>query len=480
MAPSPTGDLHVGNARTALCNYLMARGLGGAFILRVEDTDAQRSDASHEEGIYEGLRWLGLDWDEGPNVGGPFGPYRQSERQDIHGDAVRQLLATERAYYDYTTADERAAEREAQRAEGRPQRYSGIGRHFTSAEIAERKAAGVVPAVRFRAEPKPVQFDDIVLGRIRVGPDEVDDFVIARGDGSALYNMAVVVDDQHMRISHVVRGKDHVSNTFRQVLLYDALGWTAPAFAHLPLVVNRRRQKFSSRDGAQWVGEYRTQGYLPEALVNFLVFLGWAPGDEREIFSLDELVQEFRLERVNRADAVFDPQRLDHFNGVWIRRLDLEELAERAWPYAAAGGLDLGSDQRPYFTAALELEYERLSHLNRTAELMDFFFDDDLDPDMGQVRFRRHSPAETARALERVAALVAESEPFDDPTLEAAMRALAADLNWKAGDLFMPVRIAVTGRRATPPLFATMEVLGRQRCQERLQRALAGLANLAA
>ncbi len=480
MAPSPTGDLHVGNARTALCNYLMARRVGGAFILRVEDTDAQRSDASHETGIYEGLRWLGLDWDEGPDVGGPFGPYRQSERQDIHREAVQQLLARDRAYYDYTTAEERAAERERQRAEGRPQRYSGMGRHFTDAEIAERKAAGVVPAVRFRADPKPVRFDDIVLGTIRAGPEEVDDFVIARGDGSALYNMAVVVDDEHMRISHVVRGKDHVSNTFRQVLIYEALDWTPPAFAHLPLVVNRRRQKFSSRDGAQWVGEYRSDGYLPEALVNFLVFLGWSPGDEREIFSLDELVQEFRLERVNRADAVFDPQRLDHFNGVWIRRLDLADLAERAWPYAAAGGLDIGPDQRTYFTSALALEYERLSHLNRTAELMDFFFDEDLDPDMGQVRFRRHSAAETASALERVATLVDETEPFDDPTLEAAMRALAADLNWRAGDLFMPARIAVTGRRATPPLFATMEVLGRQRCRDRLRRALAGLAKLAA
>ncbi|MDE0229170.1 MAG: glutamate--tRNA ligase family protein, partial [Spirochaetaceae bacterium] len=284
---------------------------------------------------------------------------------------------------------------------------------------------------------------------------------------------------EHMRISHVVRGKDHVSNTFRQVLLYEALGWTPPAFAHLPLVVNRRRQKFSSRDGAQWVGEYRTQGYLPEALVNFLVFLGWAPGDEREIFSLEELVQEFRLERVNRADAVFDPQRLDHFNGVWIRRLDLDDLAERAWTYATAGGLELSADQRGYFRSALELEYERLSHLNRTAELMDFFFDDDLVPDMRQVRYRRHSAAETARALELVAGLVDATEPFDDPTLEARMRALASDLGWKAGDLFMPTRIAVTGRKATPPLFATMEVLGRQRCRERLQRALAGLAKLA-
>jgi glutamyl-tRNA synthetase len=480
MAPSPTGDLHVGSARTALFNYLMARRVGGAFVLRIEDTDAQRSDPTREAGIFDGLRWLGLNWDEGPDVGGPYGPYRQSERTDVHREAVQQLVAGGHAYYDYTTAEERAEERERQRAEGQPQRYSGMGRDFTAAEIAERRAAGVIPAVRFRHEPQPVRYEDVVLGSIQVGPDDIDDFVIARGDGSALYNMAVVVDDHHMKISHVVRGKDHVSNTFRQVLLYEALGWTPPVFAHLPLVVNRRRQKFSKRDGAQWVGEYRTQGYLPEALANFLIFLGWAPGDEREIFSLDELVQEFRLERVNRADAVFDPQRLDHFNGVWIRRMDLEDLADRAWPYAVDGGLDLDAAQRAYFTSALALEFERLSHLNRTAELMDFFFDDDLDPDMGQVRFRRHSPAETAGALERVAVLVDEADPFDDPTLEAAMRTLATDLNWKAGDLFMPVRIAVTGRRATPPLFATMEVLGRRRCRSRLQRALAGLAKLAA
>ena len=479
MAPSPTGDLHLGSARTALFNYLMARRDGGVFIVRVEDTDAQRSDPTREAGIYDGLRWLGLHWDEGPDVGGPYGPYRSSERHESHREAIQQLLAAGCAYYDYTSAQERAAEREQQRAEGQPQRYSGIGRHFTAGQIAERQAGGVVPAVRFRTEPQALQFDDIILGSISVGPGDVDDFVVARGDGSALYNMAVTVDDHHMRISHVVRGRDHVSNTFRQLLIYQALGWTRPAFAHLPLVLNRRRQKFSKRDGAQWVGEYRTRGYLPEAMVNFLIFLGWSPGDERELFSLDELATEFALERVNRADAIFDSQRLDHFNGVWIRRLDLQDLAERAWSYAAAGGLELAADQRPYFTSALELEYERLSHLDQTAELMEFFFDDDLDPDMRQARFNRHDASETARALERVAALVDETEPFDDPTLEAGLRALARDLNWRAGDLFMPIRIAVTGRRATPPLFATMAVLGRRRCRERLQRALAGLAKLA-
>ena len=433
MAPSPTGDLHVGGARTALFNYLMARRVGGAFVLRIEE----------------------------------------SERSEVHREAVQALLSSGHAYRDYTTAEERAAEREQQRADGRPQRYSGIGRHFTDAEIAERQAAGVVPAVRFRTEPRELRFDDVVLGSISTGADDIDDFVIARGDGSALYNMAVTVDDHHMRISHVVRGRDHVSNTFRQLLIYDALGWTTPVFAHLPLVLNHRRQKFSKRDGAQWVGAYRTRGFLPEAMLNFLIFLGWAPGDERELFSLDELVQEFRLTRVNRADAIFDPQRLDHFNGVWIRRLDLGDLAERAWSYATAGGLELAADQRPYFRSALELEYERLSHLDQTAELMAFFFDEHLEPDMRQVRYRRHTVAETAKALERVAALVDDVQPFDDPTLESEMRSLA-------GDLFMPVRIAVTGRRATPPLFATMAVLGRQRCRVRLQRALSGLEKLAA
>ncbi len=480
MAPSPTGDLHVGGARTALFNYLMARRAGGSFVLRVEDTDALRSDPAKEAGIYDGLRWLGLHWDEGPDIGGPYGPYRQSERGEVYREAVGALLDSGQAYYDYTTAEERAAERERQRAQGQTQRYSGMGRRFSAADIARRQAAGVVPAVRFRSESRSVSFHDVVLGSITVGPDDVDDFVIARGDGSALYNLAVTVDDHYMRISHVVRGRDHVSNTFRQVLLYQALGWPPPVFAHLPLVVDLRRQKFSKRDGAQWVGAYRTQGYLPEAMLNFLIFLGWAPGDEREIFSVDELTAEFRLERVNRADAVFDVQRLDYFNGVWIRRLDVDDLAARARPYAARGGLTVAPDQHEYFAAGLALEQERLSHLSQTADLMDFFFDDALQPDMRQVRFRRHDPAAAAAALRRVAELVRTVDPFDDPTLEAAMRALAAELGWKAGDLFMPVRVAVTGRRATPPLFATMAVLGRQRCQERLRRALASLAECSA
>ena len=480
MAPSPTGDVHIGSARTALVNYLVARQSGGAFILRVEDTDAERSDPATEAGIYEGLGWLGLQWDEGPDTGGPYGPYRSSERHEFHSQAIRELLEQDAAYYDYTTAEERAAERTEQQQSGKPPRYSGIGRHFTAAQIAERKAAGVVPAVRFKTEPQDLIFDDGVFGRISINAREIEDFVIARGDGSALYNLAVVVDDHAMAITHVVRGNDHVANTPRQLLLYRALQWDPPAFTHLPLVVNQKRQKLSKRDGAQSLGEFRRLGYLPEAVVNFLIFLGWATGDEREIFSLDELTHEFNIGRVNRADAVFDLQRLDHFNGVWIRGLDLDTLAERALPYAASGGLQISDERRDYFRDALALEQERIAHLNEVAGLMKFFFDDDLDPDVSQMKFGKHDAVAISAALERVVELVRDVPDFAAEVLETRMRALADELEWKSGDLFMPVRVAVTGRRAPPPLFVTMAVLGRERCLTRLTRARSNLADLAA
>ncbi|MCY4110906.1 MAG: glutamate--tRNA ligase [Chloroflexi bacterium] len=477
MAPSPTGDIHIGNARTALMNYLLARQSGGTFILRVEDTDRERSDAQKEAGIYDGLRWLSLDWDEGPNVGGPYGPYRQSERHEVHREAIEALLASNAAYYDYTTAEERAAEREAQIARGQTPRYSGSGRSLTSAQIAERQAAGVVPAVRFASGSGAVGFEDGVFGPLETDASEIEDFVIARGDGTALYNMAVVADDRSMAITHVVRGADHTSNTFRQVLLYRALGWEPPQFAHLPLLLNKRRQKLSKRDGSQWLGEYRAQGYLPEAVVNFMVFLGWSPGDERELFSLDDLVDEFSLERVNRADAVYDVQRLDHFNGVWLRQLDMDALAERALPFARDGGLSVDESQRDYFQQALALEQERIGHLSDVPDVMGFFFDEDLDPDVELMRFKRHDRAETAAALTTVEGLVRELPEYTIEAIEAMLRGLAERLGWKTGDLFMPIRIAVTGRRATPPLFETMAVLGRERCLLRLQRARAKLGD---
>jgi len=341
--------------------------------------------------------------------------------------------------------------------------------------VGGRQAAGGGPAVRFASGSGAVGFEDGVFGPLETDASEIEDFVIARGDGTALYNMAVVADDQSMAITHVVRGADHTSNTFRQVLLYRALGWEPPQFAHLPLLLNKRRQKLSKRDGSQWLGEYRAQGYLPEAVVNFMVFLGWSPGDERELFSLDELVAEFSLERVNRADAVYDVQRLDHFNGVWLRRMDMDTLAERALPFARDGGLSVDDAQPGYFQQALALEQERIGHLIDVPDMMGFFFDDNLDPDVELMRFKRHDRAETAAALTTVEGLVRELPEFTIGAIEVMLRGLAERLGWKTGDLFMPIRIAVTGRRATPPLFETMAVLGRERCLVRLQRARAKL-----
>ncbi len=475
FAPSPTGGPHVGNIRTAIFDWLFARGNGGSFIIRVEDTDQARKVEGATDEVLEALRWLGIDWDEGPDVGGPFGPYRQSERRESHRVAIEVLLESGAAYYDYTTAEERAAEREEQIARGETPRYSGKGRTLTAAQSGERKAAGAVPAVRFASTPGPVWFDDDVRGRLKTDGAEIDDFVIARGDGSALYNMAVVADDRSMAVTHVVRGADHMSNTFRQVLLYRALGWEPPRFAHLPLLLNMKRQKLSKRDGSQWLGEFRAQGYLPEAVINYMVFLGWAPGDERELFSLDELVAEFTLERVNRADAMYDVQRLDHFNGVWLRRFDMNTLAERALPFARAGGLEIGNGDVAYFQRALALEQERFGHLTDVPDMMAFFFDDDLDPDVEQMRFTRHDRTETSAVLASVSTRARTLADFSVEALEVVLRGLAAELEWKPGDLFMPIRIAVTGRRATPPLFETMAVLGQERCLTRLARARAKL-----
>ncbi len=480
MAPSPTGDIHVGSARTALINFLVARGGGGAFVLRIEDTDAERSDPAKEAGICEALRWLGLHWDEGPDTGGAYGPYRQSERREFHSEAIASLLAGGMAYEDFTTASERAAEREEHQRSGQTPRYSGRGRYFTRAEIAERRAAGVVPAVRFKTEPGDLAFQDTVFGPLSVQTSDIEDFVIARGNGSALYNLANTVDDHGMSITHVLRGMDHLPNTFRQLLLYRALGWEAPRFAHLPLVVSGRRQKLSKRDGAQWVGEFRDLGYLPEAVVNFLIFLGWAPGDEREIFSLDDLIRDFSLARVNRADAVFDSQKLDYFNGVWIRRLDITALAARARPFAEDGGIELSPQRYPQFQAALALEHERLRHLTDVPDMMSFFLADELDPDMTLLKFNKHDPAAIDAALARVESIVRELDDFTAAQLEPRLRGLADELGWKTGDLFMPIRVAVTGRRATPPLFDTMAVVGRERCLRRLACALVNLKALAA
>ncbi|MGZ6297452.1 MAG: glutamate--tRNA ligase, partial [Candidatus Limnocylindrales bacterium] len=337
IAPSPTGPLHIGTARTALFNFLFARRHGGTFILRLEDTDVARSTVAYERDILDGLHWLGLEWDEGPEVAGqpargPFGPYRQMERLPLYRDAADRLLAEDKAYPCYCTTKELAADRAAQEAARQPPHYVGRCAHLSPDERRAREAQGLRPAIRFRVGEGIVAFDDLVRGRVEIDASALGgDLVIVRSDGTPLYHFTVVVDDALMAITHVIRGEDHLSNTPKHILLFRALGAPLPAFAHLPLILNPDRTKMSKRKSQTAIGEYIAQGFVKEAIVNHLALLGWASGvaEEEEIYSLEQLAQVFDLDRVHRGGAVFDRERLEWLNGQWIRRLPPEELVLR-------------------------------------------------------------------------------------------------------------------------------------------------------
>ena len=487
IAPSPTGPLHIGTARTALFNYLFARRHGGTFILRLEDTDVARSSIAYEKDILDGLHWLGLHWDEGPEVAGqaargPHAPYRQMERLPSYTDAAARLIAEDRAYPCYCTADELAADRAAQQAAHEPPRYVGRCARLTADERAARVAEGRPAAIRFRIGQGSVAFDDLVRGRVEIDTSALGgDLVIVRGDGTPLYHFTVVVDDAAMQISHVIRGEDHLSNTPKHILLFRALGAPEPRFAHLPLILNPDRTKMSKRKGQTAISDYIAQGFVREALVNYLALLGWSTGTEEEILSLDELAARFDVEHIQKAGAVFDRERLEWLNGQWIRRLDADELIDRLRPFLQAD-LEAGLiDRRPAddeMCALLPVIQERLPTLGAVGELVGFLFVDRVELEIASLVPKRWDRA-TARdglvaARQTVAAVGPVSWEADE--LEPPLRALAEERTWKAGDLFMAIRVAVTGRTATPPLFDTLVALGYERTLERLDRAIAVLA----
>jgi nondiscriminating glutamyl-tRNA synthetase len=390
IAPSPTGPLHIGTARTALFNFLHARHTGGTFILRLEDTDVARSSLAFEKDILDGLHWLGLRWDEGPEVAGeaargPFGPYRQMERLPRYAEAAERLKAADRAYPCYCTPEELDAERKRLEAARLPPRYSGRCAHLTPDQRATFEAEGRRPALRFRVGEGTVVIDDIVRGRVEIDVDNLGgDFVIVRADGTPLYHFTVVVDDAAMQITHVIRGEDHLSNTPKHILLFRALGHEPPAFAHLPLILNPDRTKMSKRKSQTAIDDYRAEGFIPEALVNYLALLGWSTGTEEEVLSLDELVKRFDLGQVNKAGAVFDRERLEWLNGQWIRRLEADDLIERLRPFLerdlAAGRIDrLPADGE--VRAILPVVQERLPRLGAIGELAGFLWLDDVTVD---------------------------------------------------------------------------------------------------
>jgi len=491
IAPSPTGPLHIGTARTALFNYLFARHTGGTFVLRLEDTDVARSSIAYEKDILDGLHWLGLTWDEGPDVAGgpdrgPFAPYRQMQRLATYAEAAARLLAEDKAYPCYCTPDELEAERRRQEAAHLPPRYSGRCANLTSAERAALEAEGRRPALRFRVAPGVVAFDDIVRGHVEIDASALGgDLVIVRADGTPLYHFTVVVDDAAMQISHVIRGEDHLSNTPKHILLFRALGYPEPAFAHLPLILNPDRTKMSKRKSQTAIGDYIAEGFVPEAMVNYLALLGWSTGTEEEVLSLDELVERFELEQVNKAGAVFDRERLEWLNGQWIRRLPAAELVDRLRPFLEADMVAGRIERMPSddeIAALVPLVQERLPVLGAITDLVGFLFVESVPLDPALLVPKRWDAA-TALAGLRAAreAIAANGEiAFDHGGLEAALRGLAETRGWKAGDLFMAIRVALTGRTATPPLFESMVALGYRRTLDRLDRAVAVLEGTAA
>lgn len=475
FAPSPTGHLHIGGARTALFNYLFARHTGGSVVLRVEDTDRERSTSEAVRHIIDGLRWLKLDWDEGPEIGGTHGPYFQTERLDIYAKYAAQLLGDGKAYRCFCTPTELAAKREAAQKAGQPPKYDKSCREMPADE-AGRRATGEACVIRFAMpEAGEIVIDDIVKGEVKFQAGLLDDFVIMKSDGMPTYNFAAVVDDYLMEITHVIRGDDHISNTPRQILLYEALGFRPlPKFAHMSMTLGPDGARLSKRHGATSVMEYKEQGYLPDAVANYIALLGWSPGSTQEIFSHDELVAEFTLERVGRSANIFDTEKLLWLNGEYIRKTPLTELLELVRPYLTEAGFiseTMDPDQAAYAEAVVALEQERLKLLPEIVDATRFFFTDDFSYDEAawqKIMTQEHVGEYLADLKGKLAAI----EPFNAETIETLLRAQAEERGIKTAQVFHPLRVSVSGRMQGPSLFHMVEVLGRDRVVARVERVL--------
>lgn len=468
IAPSPSGHLHVGTARTAVWNWLFARHHGGQFILRIEDTDTERSFPEMVDSIQASLHWLGLQWDEGP--------YFQSQRQEIYHVWVERLRQSANAYDCYCTPEELAAKRETAQREKKPLHYDGHCRNLTEADRARYQSAGRRGALRLRIPEGTAHYNDLVYGEMTRANSELDDFVCVRADGRPTYNFACVIDDHDMRISHVIRGNDHITNTFKQILIYRALGLEPPQFAHLPLNLGKDRHKISKREGATSVIEYQRMGFLPEAMVNFLALLGWSPGDDREIMTAEEMIQAFSLERVNVSNVIFDLQKLEWMNGEYIRKMDTNTLLERLTPVLMESGLVTRLHIQTHWSWMLrvvETLRERMHLLNDIADMGAFYFTDRFDYEAKgtQKHFGRPGVAEDLNLLASEFAVISERE-FNKEHTEDVLRKLAEQLGRSPAELIHPLRLALTGTTAGPGMFDIIELLGRDQCVQRLQRAV--------
>jgi len=477
-APSPTGFPHVGNIRTALFNWLFARHHGGSFVIRIEDTDVARTVEGALESILGGLRWLGMDWDEGPEVGGEYGPYFQSQRRLLYREAAERLISQGDAYYCYCSPQRLDEMRQEQQKRKQPPGYDRTCRNLSAEERKFKEAEGITPVVRFKVPLEgQTTFNDLIRGEVTFEHRTIDDLVLLKSDGYPTYHLASVVDDHLMEISHVLRAEEWLSSTPRHLLLYDRLGFEPPQFAHLPMILGNDRSKLSKRHGAVSITEYQEKGCLPETMINFLALLGWSLDDKTELFTREELVANFSLERISRTAAIFNVEKLDWMNGVYIRQLALEDFTRRALPFLEN---DLPPEvKRPlsgeYVNQIMPLIQERARTLAEMPELVDFFFVDQLHYEPGVLIGKKMDRVSTVKALEVARQRLEQLEAFDEESLEATLRPLAEELDLKTGQLFGALRTATTGRTAAPPLFQTMAVLGKERCLKRITSALAML-----
>jgi glutamyl-tRNA synthetase len=474
FAPSPTGALHIGSVRTTLYNYLFARQRDGSLILRIEDTDQDRLVAGAIDSIYDGLRWLGITWNEGPQEGGPYAPYVQSERLALYQQHAQELIDKGAAYYCFCSKERLAALRAAQEARHEITRYDRHCRNIPPAEAAER-AKAEPHVVRQRVPDEgTLAIEDLVHGKIEWQAETIEDQVLLKSDGFPTYHLAVVVDDHVMGITHIMRGEEWMASVPKHLLIYQAFGWDVPPMAHFPSVLGPDGKKLSKRHGSTAVSQFREDGYLPEALINYLALIGWSPGTEEEIFSIDDLIRVWKIEQVQSAGGKWDKERLDFFNGVWIRKLSVDELVRRLEPFVPAEW-----DRTVLKQIAPHIQ-ERMKTLKDAKEQIRFLFTDDIGYDSKLLIPKKSDRVSTAEALAQARAILSGLEPFTGDVIQPALEALAEQLGWTRKDLNGTVRMAITGRQVGPPLYESLEVLGKEKSLKRIEMAQDLLAGVRA
>lgn len=492
FAPSPTGPFHAGSARTVLYNWLFARHHGGTMILRIEDTDRTRYSAEAEADLIQGILWLGLDWDEGPRVGGAYGPYVQSQRTEIYRQYTQILLERGRAYKCFCTAERLERVRREQERRKEDVGYDRFCRNLSSEEVTAKEASGQPYVVRLKMPLEGTTVvDDRIRGEIAFENALMEDIVLLKSDGYPTYHLANVVDDHLMGISHVMRGDEWIPSTPLHVVMYDAFGWEPPVFAHLPIILSptgkgkMSKRKIAGEDGQEcpvMVREFREAGYLPEAMVNYLARVGWAYDDKTELFAREELIEKFSLKGISSSPAAFSYDKLLWMNGVYIRQLTPEELIQRCLPFLQEAGLvpdPCPPETFAYVARVVPLFQERIRTLCDIVDASAYFFTEQVDyPDPTMLVPKKLEAEEARRGLEQARQRLAQPLQFDEQVLEVTLRALADELGWKAGQLFMALRVAVTGGKVSPGIFETLSVLGRQRCLERIDGAIAALRHL--